>query len=706
MHALLFLLLFSSTLYAESTVENDLSLIADHLRAKALSSRYTVDPDRVRDYIARQEGDGSWPDIDYDDTSRTHWTPSNHLRRLQTLARACRGGVLEGSVEVRDAFLSGLRFWVKRDPQSDNWWSNVIGSPRSLGGALLLMGKDVPPNLIAATEPLIRRSGFTRTGANLVWEASNLLTWACVTGDTDLLHEVVEQIGNEIRITTEEGIQHDDSFYQHGPQNYALGYGRSFAFDVTEIAVALKGTVFAFPKEKVRILSRLILDGQQWFVYGRQINYHTMGREAFRGRPRAHSWNAHSLAGICENMRSADPSRALEYDAFAARVTGKEPSGTSGPLGNKHFWRSDTMVHRARDWYASVRFHSTRTFAVETRVNRESLQGYLLSDGVIFLMQRGDEYHDLQPVWDYRKLPGLTFLETDAPLPYGNETPRAGNTSFVGGVSDGLNGVAVMDYAKGGVRAKKGYFFTDQGVVCLGADITCKQPERVLTTLNQCQLKSDIAVLRKGKVESLQGERLEASNIQAVLHDGVAYVLLEEAPLVIQAREQSGSWSLVEAKASDKPVPEDVFTCFIDHGAKPAATSYAYLLVPGASSEDLPALPASVRVLTNTPELQVVSSEALTQAIFHAPGTLGLLEGGRLSVDAACLVQLRIVGDTRILTVADPTQELRQLSVTIDGRWTGQGASYLPGDNATHIVVVLPEGSYAGQSIVIPLSRP
>ncbi len=175
---------------------------------------------------------------------------------------------------------------------------------------------------------------------------------------------------------------------------------------------------------------------------------------------------------------------------------------------------------------------------------------------------------------------------------------------------------------------------------------------------------------------------------------------------MIQAREQSGSWSLVEAKASDKPVPEDVFTCFIDHGAKPAATSYAYLLVPGASSEDLPALPASVRVLTNTPELQVVSSEALTQAIFHAPGTLGLLEGGRLSVDAACLVQLRIVGDTRILTVADPTQELRQLSVTIDGRWTGQGASYLPGDNATHIVVVLPEGSYAGQSIVIPLSRP
>jgi chondroitin AC lyase len=59
------------------------------------------------------------------------------------------------------------------------------------------------------------------------------------------------------------------------------------------------------------------------------------------------------------------------------------------------------MVHRADGWYASVRFHSTRTYACEVRVNRENLQGYHLADGVLFLMQRGDEYHELQPVWDY-----------------------------------------------------------------------------------------------------------------------------------------------------------------------------------------------------------------------------------------------------------------------------------------------------------------
>jgi chondroitin AC lyase len=281
----------------------------------------------VRDDIESQQADGSWPDIDYDNTSRTHWVPSRHLRRLQYFAPACRtpGGDFEGATEVREAFLSGLRFWVERDPQSDNWWSNVIGSPRSLGSALILMGKDVPQDLVEAADPLIRRSGFTRTGANLVWEASNLLTWACIVGDADLLKQAIDHIGNEIRITTEEGIQHDDSFYQHGPQNYALGYGRSFAFDVTDIVVDLAGTDFAFPEEKVRILSRLVLDGQQWFVYAQQIDYHAMGREAFRGRPGAHSWNARGLARICENMRIADPVRAPEYDAFAARVAGDVP---------------------------------------------------------------------------------------------------------------------------------------------------------------------------------------------------------------------------------------------------------------------------------------------------------------------------------------------------------------------------------------------
>jgi chondroitin AC lyase len=703
-------LTLASCLHGETAVDKDLALIAERLRQEILNPTRLPNVDDVTQDIANISNDGSWSDIDYDDTSKTHWIPREHLRRILNLARAYRTpeGPLAESDEVRSAFLSGLRYWVERDPQSENWYRQSIGSPESLGDALLLMGDAVPSGLVEATGHLVRRSGFTRTGANLVWEASNLLTWACVTSDDGLLREVVEHIGSEIRVTTEEGIQPDDSFHQHGPQNYLLGYGRSYANSVTGIAVILSGTGFAFPDEKIRILSRLVLDGQQWFAYGRQIDYHAMGREAFRGRPGGrHNWNARSLAYISKNMEASDPERASEFQALAARATGTDAPGSSGPLGNKHFWRSDAMVHRAGNWYASVRFHSTRTYATEIRVNRENLRGYHLSDGVLFLMRRGDEYHDLQPVWDYRKLPGLTARQSPDPLPYGRRVPREGNTNFVGGASDGLAGVAAMDLQKDDVRAKKAYFFTDQGIVCLGSGITGDRPESVMTTLDQNRLASDIHFLRDEVAETLVGGRVEAQDIRAVVHDSVAYVMLESASLVIESGKRDGSWHRVEEKAPDERVPQDVFTCYIDHGANPTDASYAYRMIPGASAADLPGLvnQPSIRVLENTPAIQAVDiqSQGLIQAVFHAQGSLKLGDEDHLTVDAPCVVQLRVEGDNRSLTIADPTQELDQLTVTLTGKLNSPEATYAAAENVTRVVVQLPNGPLAGQSVVLPL---
>lgn len=695
----------------EATVLEDLEIVADRVRSEAMGGRRAVDVVEVRESIARLQEDGSWSDIDYDDRSPTHWIPRAHLSRILNLARAYRtpGGALEGTAETRDAFLLALRYWTVRDPQSDNWFRQSIGSPSSLGDAAILMLGEIPSDLLEATGQLVRRSGFTRTGANLVWEASNLLTWACVTKDPDLLYEVVQHIGDEIRVTTEEGIQPDDSFHQHGPQNYLLGYGRSYASNVTDIAVLLSGTVFAFQEEKIRILSRLILDGQQWFVYGKQIDYHAMGREAFRGGPGRHSWNARGLAGICRNMRQADPARAAEYDALLARVSGSDPAGQSGPTGNKQFWRSDTMVHRAGDWYASVRFHSTRTYACEVRVNRENLQGYHLADGVMFLMQRGDEYHELQPIWDYRKLPGLTFINTEEPLPYGRHVPREGNTDFVGGVSDGTVGVAVMDFSKDNVHARKAYFFTDRGIVCLGSGISSSHPEPVLTTLNQCRLRSKVSVLRGGKAHVLGEAPVSGGDIQAVWHDDVAYVILDESAVSVTTGTQSGSWSRVEEKASTDLVSEDVFTCTINHGSKLSDASYAYRVVPGVSADGLAEVVGhtDVRVLANTAVLQAVHvvPDGLVQAVFLAPNSVALPEGGKLHVDIPCAIQVRMKDGQLALSIADPTQKAPQVIVSLEGHYNGQGAVYSQAENQTRVDIALPTGAHAGQSVVLSLSR-
>ena len=72
----------------EASVLEDLEVVAGRLRTEILSE--SVDQTQVREHLSSQSDNGSWPDIDYDDTSRTHWIPREHLRRILNLARSNR----------------------------------------------------------------------------------------------------------------------------------------------------------------------------------------------------------------------------------------------------------------------------------------------------------------------------------------------------------------------------------------------------------------------------------------------------------------------------------------------------------------------------------------------------------------------------------------------------------------------------------------
>ena len=276
----------------------------------------------------------------------------------------------------------------------------------------------------------------------------------------------------------------------------------------------------------------------------------------------------------------------------------------------------------------------------------------------------------------------------------------------MGGVSDGLFGASVMDYDKGGVVAKKSYFFTPEGFVCLGAGISSVDSDRVLTTLNQSRLMSTVSIYADGSVSKLEGETAEDVTADAIHHDGIAYVMLESGRIGISAREQEGSWQEIEAKASDEPTPQDIFTAWIDHGPQPNDGSYAYWIVPGKESDALESLAKNeaLRVLSNTSELQAVydRDHAVTQAIFHAPGQVTLQDGVSLSVDRPCALVWRVTGDSVLLTASDPAQSQAHLIVTLSGRFIGRGAS--PTDKGTQVVIDLPEGQHAGQSVILPLT--
>ena len=64
-----------------------------------------------------------------------------------------------------------------------------------------------------------------------------------------------------IRIRTDEGIQRDFSFHQHGPQLYNGGYGLTFMIDMCNYATVLAGTRYAFAHDKLSLLADHLFEG-------------------------------------------------------------------------------------------------------------------------------------------------------------------------------------------------------------------------------------------------------------------------------------------------------------------------------------------------------------------------------------------------------------------------------------------------------------
>src|SRR6185503_21048143 len=170
------------------------------------------------------------------------------------------------------------------------------------------------------------------------------------------------------------------------------------------------------------------------------------------------------VASAMSRFARFDTAHAADYLAYVAR---NRPGATNDLVGDNYFYRSDALFHRLPDLFLSLKMSSTRVVGTEI-VNGENKLGYHAGDGMLLAQRTGDEYHDIFPLWDWKKLPGVTDAQT--PLPKFNHTFVP--VDFVGAASDGVHGVAAMNYERDGVTARKAWFFGNEGVVALGAGIT------------------------------------------------------------------------------------------------------------------------------------------------------------------------------------------------------------------------------------------
>ena len=123
--------------------------------------------------IHSQQTNGSWKDIQYADSARSNWDPTNHVSRLLYLSRAyiTPTSKFYQQKEVSEVLHLGINYWFRVKPVCTNWWYNQIGVPRFMGLVFLFIEKELTENEKSEAVTVLNNAGFRMTGQNKVWLA-------------------------------------------------------------------------------------------------------------------------------------------------------------------------------------------------------------------------------------------------------------------------------------------------------------------------------------------------------------------------------------------------------------------------------------------------------------------------------------------------------------------------------------------------------
>jgi chondroitin AC lyase len=673
-----------------------------------------VNDGQVGGFMNSLSDDGYWPEINYEDLSRTAFENSKHTSRLVSLSRAWRNPAssLYKNPGLLKKIEAALAFWVKNDFICENWWNNEIGTPGDLANTLLLVGDELPVDLVQRTRPIVGRAHLNADGARPSGDrikiadiyARNLLFF----GDEKQFGEVVKVIEEEIKFETGRGMQYDYSFHHRQDRvNNTLSYGLQFADVFAVWAGYVANTRYSFSEEKIKVLVDYYLDGIcKMMAFGKYPDLGAKNRSISRsGALRAMG------ASTPERLQGVTDYRNKELREIIA-VRSENAKSTSSY--SKFFWHSEYLSHQRPAYFSSVRMHSKRNCNMEVPYNGEGLLSHYLGDGANYVYVNGNEYYNIFPVFDWQKIPGTTILQKAVLVPEEN-LQKWGLTTFAGAVTDGRYSASAFDFVSphDATKAKKSWFYFDEEYVCLGSGIASDGNYPVVTTLNQTLLTDEVVVQADGKNSVLpQGER-EIRSVRWIYHNGVAYLFPEPTAVHLRNQAQKGSWFTINRQSgiSKEEISRDVFKVWIDHGVNPRGQKYEYVVVPGISGKSLSKKldKTHVETLANSPEIQAVWHKKLqiVQAVFYQPGTLKISGEMSLTAENPCIVMIAFKGNKPVkIAVSDPNRNLESVSFSLSakvGSNPDMSSEWDEEKKTSRLTVKLPTGIYAGKSKVVQL---
>lgn len=558
------------------------------------------------------DGDYKYSDVNYEDTARTTWEPMTHLNRIKNELLFFGREKIKEDRAWRDKLVGAIRYWLKVNPTSENWWFNQIGALLDLTSIVLALEDYFDEETNTKLETVIRRGSFKTnlmlgessvfdlpgtkslstadkwTGANLIWGGAVTVKHAMWQEDEELLKLASARVAEEIKYS-HEGIQPDGAFCQHGHRWYSGGYGRSFAYELTPIIAALAGTRFEIPKEKTDMLVSHMVDGQRLMQRNGIFDFGAVGRDYTRKNPS--SMSANGISAPAKLLISAEGvSRKDEISELYRAVHDKDDRITK----TTYYDSICLLTHKTPDVYFSVRGRRTGVLGAE-HCNQEGVLSYNMSYGTVTcIMESGTEYYMIAPVWDYSKIPGTTAREeTDEELLNKGGWSQANDSPCkTSGKAEDSCGI-LTEYAEhDGISLTASYFTFDSTLVALGTNINGITPNgaKVYTTVDQRFAKE--ADIEKNLVKC---GRVTYKN------------LADKTEFVSTLEHRIGDWKRNNRFLPETAAEGDVLTVTI-----PARNggSYAYLV----SVDEVP----DVKVLKNDKSCQaILVGENRIFAVFH-----------------------------------------------------------------------------------------
>ena len=684
-------------------------------RIIAVLTDVRADDARTEKLVASLRKDGTWPDIDYDNVTRTAFQHANHLSNMLQMSRTYKNkrSRLKGNRELKTAIYRALDFWLVHDFICENWWYNEIGTPDVITAILLIMDRELTSAQIEKASAITARSHINAWGARQSGDRIKIAGIqaknALFKRDAATFEMLLKVIEEEIRFVPpdQRGMQCDYSFHHRDDHvNNTLSYGQSYANSFAEWMTYTGGTRYRFSEQAVRLLIDYYLDGIcKQMVYGKYPDPSTANRDVTR-----RGYGGPVDAVTPKRLTAATAYRNAELKEIIDIRQGMiKPTQSFG----KFFWRSEYYICQRPGYFTSVRMYSDRNANMEEPHNGEGLMNHHRGDGTNYLSLTGNEYFDLAPVYDWQKIPGTTILQK-ASLPTEHEIQKYGTMSFVGAVTDGLYGVVAFDFISphDPLQARKSWFFFDSEYVCLGAGIKSQTNNPVVTAINQCHLRGEVVVGVAGTAQTqARGER-PLDNVCWVYHDNTGYIFPEPVTVNLSNQAATGNWFRINRQtgSSKEEVSMDVFKLWIDHGAQLNGATYQYTVMPGVDREQVAAAQQTpaVEILSNTPELQAVRhrTQHIVQAVFYRNGVIRLPGELQVEMDSPGIIMLKTNGtDVREISVADPSRKLGRMHFRINCKLEKKGENMLAvwnaSQNVSEISIDLPQSGYAGESVTV-----